>query len=117
MSDAIASTAPSAAPPPAQPSAPLPLAQAAQVAINAEAAIMAAPDGSEPSWAKPAVAIASMVLFGAMIVVCIWTGNRDGLNLLVGSVITMATTAVSYYLGSSAGSARKTTMLASKSPQ
>lgn len=91
--------------------------QIATAAVAVEKAVLAAPSAPEPSWAKPAVAILSLTLFGAMIAVCIITGNRDGLNLLVGAVITMATTASGYYLGSSSGSDRKTALLSNPTPK
>ena len=94
----------------------IPVTQIADAAVAAEKAIFAAPSAPEPSWAKPAVAVLALVLFGAMIGVCVVTGYRDGMNLLIGSVITMATTAVSYYLGSSSGSDRKTNLLAAAPP-
>lgn len=85
-------------------------------ALNAVTAgfstIMSAPAGSEPTWAKPAVAIFAMVLLAGVIAYSIVIRDHDTMILCVGAVISMATGAGNYYLGSSSGSARKTDLLA-----
>ena len=104
----------------ADPTTTIPLAEqeksAVALAQAATTAVLNAPNGSEPAWAKPAIAIGSLLLFLAMVIVSIVTKNEQALSMLVGSVITMATTAVSYYLGSSAGSDHKTNLLAGAPP-
>jgi hypothetical protein len=47
-----------------------------------------------------------------MTAVAVVTKNNDALLMLVGAVITLATGASNYYLGSSSGSARKTEIAA-----
>lgn len=90
-------------------------AAAKQIADAAEkdaAAIMAAPPGSEPTWAKPAVAIFCMVLLGGALGYAVLAKDHDAMMLILGAIISMATSASSYYLGSSSGSARKTELAA-----
>ena len=89
--------------------------EAEAIATEAQAAVatvLQAPAGSEPTWAKPAVAILSLLLFAAMIVVAYYTHDETMKTLLGGAVIGMASTSISYYLGSSSGSARKTELAA-----
>ena len=83
----------------------------ANAAVSAANAVLAAPPGSEPSWAKPAVAIFSMVLLAGVIAYAIVSKDHDTMMLCVGAIISMATGAGNYYLGSSAGSDKKTELL------
>jgi len=69
-------------------------------------------EAPEPSWTRPVVAIFSMVLFCIVLAYTLIVKDKDTMLLCVGAVISMATSAVNYYLGSSAGSARKTDLLA-----
>lgn len=96
----------------AAPAAPVPVATIADAAVTAEKTILAAPPGTEPTWAKPAVAIFAMILLAGVIVYAILAHDHDTMMLCVGSIISMATGAGNYYLGSSAGSDRKTNLLA-----
>ena len=91
-------------------------ARAADLAKQAATTVLTAPAGTEPTWAKPAVAILSLVLFAGMLVVAYATNDETMKTLLGGAVISMATTASGYYLGSSAGSARKTEIAAGQTP-
>lgn len=86
--------------------------QITTAAVIAEKAILAAPAGSEPSWAKPAVAIFAMALLGGVIAYAVIAKDHDTMMLCVGAIITMATGAGNYYLGSSSGSDKKTDLLA-----
>lgn len=86
--------------------------QAAAIAESAATTIMNAPAGTEPTWAKPAVAIFAMVLLADVIAYAVIAKDHDTMMLCVGSIISMATGAGNYYLGSSSGSAHKTALLA-----
>ena len=86
--------------------------QVAAAAVSGMNTVMSAPPGAEPSWAKPAVAITAMVIFGGMLVYSYATHDQATAQLLAGGAMGMASTAVSYYLGSSSGSAHKTALLA-----
>jgi hypothetical protein len=74
--------------------------------------VMNAPADQEPAWAKPAIAILAMLLLVGVIVYSVVAKDHDAMMLCIGSVISMATGAGNYYLGSSSGSARKTDLLA-----
>ena len=95
---------------------PLPVAALANAAVAAENAVLSASDGSEPAWAKPAIAIASLSVFAGMMAWAFITHDDSMKQLLAGSVIGMAGTAVNYYLGSSSGSDKKTSLLAAAPP-
>lgn len=69
---------------------------------------------AEPTWAKPAIAIVTQLLFVACLGVAWWTKNDQGLALMIGAVIANATTVFGYYFGSSSGSAAKTNIMASQ---
>lgn len=84
----------------------------ADTAAKAVTAIMSATPGSEPSWAKPAVAIFAMVLLAGCVIYAVITKDHDTMMLSVGAIISMATGAGNYYLGSSSGSTAKTNLLA-----
>jgi hypothetical protein len=91
---------------------PSPTQAVVTAATTAETAILNAPEGSEPSWAKPVIAILALVIFAALIVYAHITNNAGDMQMLDGGAMAMAGTAVSYYLGSSSGSDRKTKLLA-----
>lgn len=95
---------------------PSPAQQATNAVVSAQNAIMMAPPGSEPSWAKPVVALGSMSVFVGMVIVAYLTKDQQMMTLLGGAVIGMASQAGNYYLGSSSGSAHKTALLAAASP-
>lgn len=96
------------------PNAPpaIPVTQIADAAATAEKAILDAPPGTEPSWAKPAIAIFAVAIFAAIAVYAFASGNHEMQLVIEGAAQGMATTAVGYYLGSSSGSAHKTALLA-----
>jgi len=86
--------------------------QAATIATTGAAAVLAAAPGTEPAWAKPAVALGSLLVFVGMVVIAYLTHDQQMQTLLGGAVIGMASQAGNYYLGSSSGSAAKTNLLA-----
>jgi hypothetical protein len=86
--------------------------QVATIATSGANTIMNAAAGTEPSWAKPAVAIFAMALLAGVIAYAVITKDHDTMMLCVGAIISMATGAGNYYLGSSSGSAAKTNLLA-----
>lgn len=67
------------------------------------------------SWAAPMVSVAVLVSFGAVVMIILLkgvpTGNETTANMLLGTLAAMATSVVSYWVGSSAGSARKDVIL------
>ena len=69
------------------------------------------PTPSEPMWAKPSIGIYALTLFAACLIVAYYSKNETAQNLLIGAVISMATTVSGYYYGSSSGSERKTALL------
>lgn len=71
---------------------------------------------SEPIWAKPSVAIYSLSLFLACLVVALVTKNEQAQLLLIGAVIPMGNTILGYYFGSSSGSTKKTDLMAANPP-
>lgn len=71
----------------------------------------------EPSWAKPAIGILNLCLFIAALAVVILLKNTEALSLLIGAVITNASTVINYYFGSSAGSDRKTDLITQTPPE
>lgn len=73
---------------------------------------------SEPRWAKPSIGVYSLTLFVLALGVAWWLKNDTALNLMIGAVISNASTVVNYYFGSSSGSARKTEQMgAAQQPQ
>ncbi len=90
--------------------------QAANIASTGAMAVLSAPAGSEPSWAKPAISILSLLIFIALIVVAFLRGDTTGLAILSGVGAGMAQQVAGYYLGSSAGSAKKPDLLAAAPP-
>lgn len=67
----------------------------------------------EPYWAKPSIGIFSLTLFMVALGVSWFAKTDTAFNLMIGAVISNATTVVGYYFGSSSGSAQKTALLAS----
>ena len=86
--------------------------QVANAAVTGVAAVLNAPPGTEPSWAKPAVAIFAQVLLLGVVAYAVVTKDHDTMLIAVGAIVSMATGAGNYYLGSSSGSAHKTGLLA-----
>lgn len=72
--------------------------------------------GSVVAWGAPLVSVLVLVMFGAVVALA-WflplpAGSEAVLNVLMGTLGAMATSVVSYWVGSSAGSARKDERLA-----
>jgi hypothetical protein len=86
--------------------------QIAGTAVLGATAVLQAPAGSEPNWAKPAVSILTLVVFVVLVAAAYWTGDKTSLAILSGVGAGMAQQVAGYYLGSSSGSARKTALLA-----
>lgn len=63
------------------------------------------------AWAAPAISGVVVTSFGVVIVIVLTNGvsagNETAANMLLGTLAAMATSVVSYWVGSSAGSARK----------
>lgn len=66
-------------------------------------------------WGAPAVSVAVLAAFGAAMTLALLRaippGSEAVLNVLLGTLAAMATSVVSYWVGSSAGSARKEAQL------
>lgn len=64
-----------------------------------------------PAWATAAISILVLILFGAMAALALFLtippGSEAIMNTLLGTLSAMAMTVISYWVGSSAGSARK----------
>lgn len=76
----------------------------------------AATQQPEPIWAKPSIAVYSLSLFVLGLGVAWWAKNDSALTLMEGAIVANATTVISYYFGSSSGSAAKTAMLNPPTP-
>jgi len=61
------------------------------------------------------VSVANSLAFFAALGFAYWKGDSSNISLLVGAVVANASTVVSFWLGSSAGSARKTELMAAPS--
>ncbi len=63
------------------------------------------------TWAAPVISGVVVISFGVVVVVVLTSGvtagNETAANMLLGTLAAMATSVVSYWVGSSAGSARK----------
>lgn len=68
----------------------------------------------EPSWAKTVISAMALLIFAAAFVIAYLT--KTGLELMQGAAVTMGGAVVNYWLGSSAGSDKKTNMLNAKVP-
>ena len=73
--------------------------------------IALAASGSNIAWGAPVVSALVLLTFGVVMALAFTRSLPDGsqtiLNVLLGSLAAMATSVVSYWVGSSAGSARK----------
>ena len=73
--------------------------------------------GSSIAWGAPVVSLAVLVTFGGVVALALTrqmpAGAEPVLNVLMGTLGAMATSVVGYWVGSSAGSARKDARLAS----
>lgn len=68
-------------------------------------------------WAKPVVSLVAMLIFVAAFIVAYLAKDQTSLTLLMGVAGSMGTTVVNYWVGSSAGSDRKTDLLQKNSGQ
>lgn len=75
---------------------------------------------SAVQWAAPVVSVVVLATFGAVMFLALTrvlpAGSETLLNMLLGSLAAMTTSVVSYWVGSSAGSAAKTDMLYRSTP-
>jgi hypothetical protein len=75
---------------------------------------------SSQSWAAPIVSIIVLLTFQGVMLLALTrslpAGSETLLNMMLGSLAAMTTSVVSYWLGSSAGSERKTDMLYRSTP-
>ncbi len=91
-------------------------AQLADVASARAMAVQFAQSGSNLAWGAPVTSLVVLITFGAVVSLvllhAIPTGSETVLNVLLGTLAAMATNVVGYWVGSSAGSARKDERLA-----
>ena len=92
-------------------------AQLADVANARAMTVQLAQSGSEMAWGAPIVSVVVLVTFGGVVALALTRAMPPGaepvLNVLLGTLGAMATSVVGYWVGSSAGSARKDARLAS----
>jgi hypothetical protein len=75
--------------------------------------------GSPVAWGAPAISALVLLIFAAAVVVAFSspaTANNALANAILGTLGTMSTAVVTYWVGSSAGSAQKTALLAKAPP-
>ena len=93
------------------------VARLADVAGARAATVDLARSGSPIAWGAPVVSLVVLVTFGGVVVVALTrtmpSTAEPVLNVLLGTLGAMATSVVGYWVGSSAGSARKDERLAS----
>ena len=93
------------------------VARLADVAGARATAVELAQVGSGIAWGAPVVSIVVLLTFGRAVAMTLLRAMPAGaeavLNVLLGTLGAMATSVVSYWVGSSAGSARKDARLAS----
>ena len=101
----------SAQPASAQPASAQPASARAQTADGAKG-------GSPIAWGAPVVSVLVLITFAVVVLVAICTKqeNTPLLNVVLGTLGTMSTAVVTYWVGSSAGSAQKTVLLAKAQP-
>lgn len=63
------------------------------------------------------VSVANSIAFFAALAFAYWKGDTTSISLLVGAVVANASTVVSFWLGSSADSSRKTELMAAQQKQ
>lgn len=93
------------------------LAKLADVAGARAMTVQLAQAGSTIAWGAPVVSVVVLLTFGGVVAVALTQAMPQGaepvLNVLLGTLGAMATSVVGYWVGSSAGSARKDAHLAS----
>ena len=93
------------------------IAKLADVAGARAATVQLAQARSAIAWGAPVVSVVILVTFGVVVTVALTrtlpSNAEPVLNVLLGTLGAMATSVVSYWVGSSAGSARKDEHLAS----
>jgi hypothetical protein len=91
-------------------------AQLADIANARSTTLDLAHAGSTMAWGAPAVSVIVLITFGSVMALTLFhslpAGAEPILNVLLGTLGAMATSVVSYWVGSSAGSARKDDRLA-----
>ena len=91
-------------------------AHLADVANARATAVHLAQSGSAMAWGAPVVSLVVLATFGAVMSLVLMqavpVGSETVLNVLLGTLGAMATNVVGYWVGSSAGSARKDDRLA-----
>lgn len=95
-------------------------AQLADIAGARAQTISLASAHSPVQWAAPIISIVVLTTFGSVMFLSLTRslpiGSETLLNMLLGSLAAMTTSVVSYWVGSSAGSASKTEMLFRSTP-
>ena len=93
------------------------VARLADVAGARAATVELAQSGSGIAWGAPVVSVVVLLTFGGAVAMTLMrpmpAGAEAVLNVLLGTLGAMATSVVGYWVGSSAGSARKDARLAS----
>jgi len=75
--------------------------------------------GSPLAWGAPIISVLVLIMFAATMVVALCsasTANNVLVNAMLGTLGTMSTAVVTYWVGSSAGSTQKTALLAKAQP-
>ena len=92
------------------------VAQLADVASARAMTVELAHEGSAIAWGAPLVSVVVLATFGIVVSLVLFravpAGSEAVLNVLLGTLGAMATSVVGYWVGSSAGSARKDDRLA-----
>lgn len=92
-------------------------AQLAEAGSARAASVQSADSHPAMLWGAPVVSVAVLITFGAVVSLALVRnvppGTEPVLNLVLGTLGAMATSVVGYWVGSSAGSARKDQRLAS----
>ena len=68
----------------------------------------------EPIWAKPAVSIYALTIFLIAFGIAYLAKDTASLTMMMGAAISMGTSVVNYWIGSSSGSDKKTTIIAAQ---
>lgn len=101
MVDVVAPVAALPTPPasPVTPAAPAPSVKAlVSEALSVEQAVMAAPAGSEPKWAKPALAMVIMALFAGVMIDAAYIKDHDMLMMCWGVLSALISAVTHHYL-------------------